>query len=79
MARVHDHDLTREHIELRDFADEVQSILNNGNVEFDVTAASAPAFDAPNETKIVLSIFGAQYRLYISYLGDWYYTTLTKA
>jgi DNA-binding IclR family transcriptional regulator len=78
MARVQDHDLTRERIELQDAIDEIRSILNNGNVEFDVTAASAPAFDAPEETKLVFSIFGTQYRLYMSYLGDWYYTTMTK-
>ncbi len=78
MAKVQDYDLTKEHSELQEFADSVRSILNNGNIEFDVTAASSPAFDAPNETKLVLSVFGAQYRLYISYLGDWYYTTMTK-
>jgi hypothetical protein len=78
MAKVQDHDVTKERLELQEFVDEVRSILNNGNVEIDVTSASSPAFDAPNETKTVLSIFGAQYRLYISYLGDWYYTTMTK-
>lgn len=78
MAKIQDQDLTKESIELQDFAESVQSLLNNGNVEFDVTAASSPAFDAPNHTKLVLSVFGAQYRLYISYLGDWYYTTMTK-
>jgi len=78
MAKIQDFDLSKERLDLQDFADEVRSIINNGNIEIDVTAATSPAFDAPQETKIVLSIFGAQYRLYISYLGDWYYTTFAK-
>jgi len=78
MAKIQDFDLSKERLDLQDFADEVRSVINNGNIEFDVTSASQPAFDAPQETKLVLSIFGAQYRLYISYLGDWYHTTLTK-
>jgi len=78
MAKVQDYDITKEQISLQDMLYEIRSILNNGNVEIDVTNASSPAFDAPNETKVVLSVFGAQYRLYVSYLGDWYYTTMTK-
>jgi hypothetical protein len=78
MAKIQDFDLTKERLELQEFAEEVRILINNGNIEFEVTAASSPAFDAPQETKMVLSIFGAQFRLYISYLGDWYYSTLTK-
>lgn len=78
MANIQDFDLTKENIELQEFADEVRTLINNGNFEIEVTAASSPAYAAPNETKFVLSIFGAQYRLYISYLGDWYYTTFAK-
>ena len=77
MAKVQDFDLTKERIQLQEHADEVRSIINNGNFEIEVTNASSPAFDAPNETKFVLSIFGAQFRLYVSHLGDWYFTTLT--
>lgn len=76
--KVSEHDLVREPVPVQEFCEEVKNILNKGGVEFEVTAASQPAYDAPQETKIVLSLFGAQYRLYISYLGDWYYTTLTK-
>jgi len=78
MAKVGDFDLTKERLELQEFAESVRLLLNKGNIEVEVTAASEPAFNAPQETKFVLSIFGAQYRLYISYLGDWYYVTLTK-
>lgn len=78
MAKIQDFDLTKERLEVQEFADEVRKLLNNGNMEIDVTAASSPAFAAPQETKFVLSIFGVQYRLYISYLGDWYYTPMTK-
>ena len=78
MASIEDFDLTKEHTELQEFADQVRSIINNGNFEVEVTTASSPAYAAPNQTKLVFSIFGAQYRLYISYLGDWYYTTFAK-
>ena len=78
MANIQDYDLSKERVELQDWADEVRTLINNGNFEIEVTAASSPAYTAPNETKMVLSIFGAQYRLYISYLGDWYFTTFAK-
>ena len=78
MSNIQDFDLTRERAELQEFADEVRKLLNHGNMEIEVTTASSPSYDAPNETKMVLSIFGAQYRFYVSYLGDWYHTTMTK-
>ena len=78
MATIQDYDLSKERGELQDWADDVRTLINNGNMEIEVTTASSPAYSAPNETKIVLSIFGAQYRLYISYLGDWYWTTFAK-
>lgn len=78
MSKIRDFDLSRERIELQDFADDVQRLINNGNFEIEVTNASEPAFDAPQQTKLVLSIFGTQYRLYISYLGNWYYTTFAQ-
>ena len=78
MTKISEHDLVRESVPVQEFAEETKNILNKGAVEFEVTAASQPAYTAPEETKIVLSIFGGQYRLYISYLGDWYYSALTK-
>jgi hypothetical protein len=77
MSRLPDFDLTKDSIQVQEFADEVTRIINNGLYEVQVTASSSPDFDAPNEPTIVLSIFGAQRRLYISYLGQWYYATLT--
>lgn len=77
MAKVQKFDLTTEGLEIQEYAEKVSEILNNGSIEFETTAASSPAFAAPQETKLVLSIFGAQFRLYISFLGEWYYTTLT--
>jgi len=78
MATIQNFDLTKERLQLQEYADEVRNLLNNGNLEIEVTTASSPAYAAPNETKMVLSIFGAQYRFYVSYLGSWYYTTMTK-
>lgn len=75
--RLPDFDLSKESAQIQELADNLRSILNNGAVEFEVTFGSTPG-DAPEETKIVLSLYGAQYRLYISYLGDWYYVALTK-
>lgn len=76
--KVQDVDMSKESVQVQEFTENIRSLLNNGGVEFDVTFAAVPAGTIPNETKIVLSLFGATYRLYISYLGSWYYTTLTK-
>ena len=78
MSTIQDFDLTKERIQLQEFADEVRNVVNNGNLEVEVTLAASPAFAAPQETKLVLSIFGATFRLYISYLGNWYYTGMTQ-
>lgn len=75
--KVQDVDMSKESVQIQELTDNIRSLLNNGAMEFDVTFAADPG-DAPDETKIVLSLFGATYRLYISYLGDWYYTGLTK-
>lgn len=75
--KMQDVDMSKESVQVQEFTENVRTILNNGGVEFEVTAAADPG-TAPNETKVVLSIYGATYRLYISYLGDWYYTGLTK-
>ena len=75
--KVQDVDMSKESVQVQEFVDNVRTLLNGGAVEFEVTFAADPG-NAPNETKIVLSIFGGTYRLYISLLGSWYYTTLTK-
>lgn len=77
--KVQDVDMTKESVQVQELTDNLRSLLNGGAVEFNVTFASEPTVPAPQETQVVLSLFGAQYRLYISYLGEWYYTTLTKA
>lgn len=76
--KVQDVDMSKESVQIQEFTDNVRDLLNGGAVEFDVTFAATPPTPAPNETKIVLSIFGATFRLYISYLGNWYYAGLTK-
>ena len=78
MAKIQDYDLTKEKLELQEFAENVRSLINNANFEIDVTSATSPDYAAPQETKLVFSVFGAQYRLYISYLGTWYYTTFAQ-
>lgn len=78
MSTIQDFDITKERIQLQEMLDEIRVLLNNGNMEIEVTTASSPAFDAPQETKLVWSVFGSQYRIYISYLGEWYFTTFAK-
>ena len=78
MSRIQDVDLSKESLQLQELLDNLKVILNNGNLEIEVTAASAPAYTAPNVTQLVLSIYGSQYRLYCSFMGNWYYTTMTK-
>lgn len=76
--KVQDIDMSKESVQVQELTDNIRSLLNNGAMEFEVTFAASPLGTAPNETKIVLSLFGATYRLYISYLGSWYYVGLTK-
>ena len=78
MSTIQDFDITKERIQLQDMMEEIRNLLNNGNLEIEVTTASSPAFEAPQETKLVFSVFGAQFRMYISYLGEWYFTTFAK-
>ncbi len=78
MSTIQDFDVTKERIQLQEMLEEIRNLLNNGNMEIEITTASSPAYDAPQETKLVWSIFGAQFRLYISYLGEWYFTTFAK-
>jgi len=78
MTRISDNDLTKESLQVQEFSDEVRRIINNGLYEIQVTVDGQPNYDAPNEPTIVLSIFGAQYRIYFGYQGSWYYASLTK-
>ncbi len=78
MTRISDHDLTKESLQNQEFADEVKRIINNGLYEIQVTTSGTPDYDAPSVPTIVLSLFGAQYRIYFGYNGSWYYVNLTK-
>jgi len=75
--KVQDVDMSKESVQIQEFTENVRSLINAGALEFEVTFAANPGV-APNETKLVLSLYGATYRLYISYLGSWYYTGMTK-
>ena len=77
MTKISEHDLSKDSLPIQELADEVRTILNNGTFELQVTTASQPAFDAPDNPILVLSIVGGQRRLYVSYLGSWYYASLT--
>jgi len=75
--KLSDHDLTKESLQIQELGQELRSIINNGLYEVEVTSAGEPAYDAPDEPRIVLSLFGAQRRVYFGYLGSWYYVSLT--
>lgn len=77
MAKVSDHDTTRESTQVQEFVAEVRNILNNGNYEIQVTAAASPEYAAPTTPAIVFSLYGATPKLYVGYNGNWYYVTLT--
>jgi len=77
MAKISDHDFSKESIQSQEFLEEVKKIFNNGTMEIDFTAASEPAYEAPTEPRLVLSVFGSQYRLYLGVNTTWYYVTLT--
>lgn len=77
MTRLSDSDLTKESIQVQEFSDEVKRIINNGLYEIQTTAAASPTYDAPQVPTLVLSVFGGQIRLYVGYLGTWYYAALT--
>lgn len=76
--KIQDVDMSKESSQVQEFADNVRSLLNTGSMELEVSAAAPPSTDAPTESKLYLSIVGTQYRVYISYLGSWYYVNLTK-
>lgn len=78
MARMSDNDLTKESLQVQEFSDEVRKILNNGLYEVQVTTSGVPDYDAPGEPTLILSLFGAQYRMYVGYNFSWYYVDLTK-
>jgi hypothetical protein len=78
MSKIQDVDLSKESIQVQELLDNLKVVLNNGNYEIEVTAASQPPYSAPNVTKFVLSVYGNQFRLYVSFLSNWYYATLTK-
>lgn len=78
MAKIQDHDFSKESIQVQEFLEDVRTILNSGTMEIEYTSSSAPDYDAPAETRMVVSTFGAQYRLYVSANSSWYYVTMTK-
>lgn len=75
--KIQDVDMNKESVQIQEFTENVRTLINNGAFEFEVTFAADPG-KAPQETKVVLSLYGATYRLYVSYLGSWYYMAMTK-
>ncbi len=77
MAKIQDHDFSKEPVQQQEFLEDVRKILNNGLFEIEFTSSGEPDYDAPSETRFVLSVFGGQLRLYVSANAQWYYVALT--
>lgn len=78
MAKVSDHDVTKESIQIQEFFEEVRNMLNSGTFEIAAAASEPPPYSAPDSPQLVLTKVGASVRLYCSYLGTWYYVALTS-
>ena len=76
--KISDVDLSKQAIQMQDFAQQVRAVVNNGGYEINIAYVAPPATTAPQEPLAYLSIVGTQYRFYVSYLGDWFYVALTK-
>lgn len=76
--KVQDVDLSKQPIQIQTFCQNVMSVLNSGLLEIPISFSQPPSTTAPQEVTMYLSIYGSTVRLYVSYLGNWYYTNLTK-
>lgn len=78
--KMQDYELSRQDINVQDSFDDIKSILNNGSYELKITAASSPGWTESVNGVMVLSIYGASTRLYISNnntANGWVYVALT--
>ena len=80
MGKVSDYDMSKQDVNMQDTIEDVRSILNLGNYEVKKIALAYPNWTESVDGILVLSVYGAQYRLYISdtsATNGWRYCDLT--
>lgn len=66
MAKIQDYDISRQDINVQDTMEDIKTILNRGRYEITVITSSSPSWTESVNGIMVLSIYGATTRLYIS-------------
>lgn len=78
--RLQDYDISKENVNIQDTIEDVRNILNRGNYEIKYTTQSSPNWTESVNGILVLSVFGASARLYVSNnsaANGWSYAALT--
>ena len=78
--KVADYDMAKQDVNMQDTIEDVRSILNLGNYEIKKIALANPNWSESVDGILVLSVYGAQYRLYISdtsATNGWRYVALS--
>jgi len=79
--KIQDYDMSKQDVNMQDTIEDVRSILNLGNYEIKKIALANPNWSESVDGILVLSVYGAQYRLYISdtsATNGWRYVDLTS-
>lgn len=66
MGKVQDYDMSKQDVNMQDTVEDIRTILNLGGYEIKKIALASPNWTESVDGIMILSIYGAQYRLYIS-------------
>jgi hypothetical protein len=66
MGKISDYDVSKQDINVQDTIDDIKNVINNGAYELKITTASSPGWRESVNGVLVLAIFGASTRLYVS-------------
>ena len=80
MGKIQDYDMSKQDVNMQDTIEEVRSVINLGNYEVKKIALANPTWTESVDGILILSVYGAQYRLYISdnsAANGWRYVTLS--
>lgn len=78
--KLQDYDISKENVNIQDTIEDVRNILNRGNYEIKFTSQASPNWTENINGILVLSVYGASVRLYISNTSatnGWSYANLT--
>jgi hypothetical protein len=65
-VKVQDYELSKQDINVQDCLDDVKNILNKGAYEVKIITSSSPSWQESVNGVLVIAIFGASTRLYVS-------------